>query len=104
MIVGMRVCATMMFGSALLYYVVGPWVVSIHEIPGPEKLIKGWALWGGTGLMVTSGLTAFALQWKTIVKSFGNVRPGAAAVDAAEEARIASIEVPMKWLVIELFR
>ncbi len=100
MIVGMRVCATMMFGSMLLYFIVGPWVVSIHEIPGPEKLIKGWALWGGTGLMVTSGLTAFALQWKTIVKSFGNVRPGAASADAEEEARIASIEVPMKWLMI----
>lgn len=100
MIVGMRVCATMMFGSALLYFIVGPWVVSINEIPSPDKLIKGWALWGGTGLMVTSGLTAFALQWKTIVKSLGNVRPGAAAVDAEEEARIASIEVPMKWLII----
>lgn len=100
MIVGMRVCATMMFGSVLLYFIVGPWVVSIHEIPGPEKLIKGWALWGGTGLMVTSGLTAFALQWKTIVKSFKSVKPGAGATDASEEERIASIEVPMKWLII----
>jgi len=100
MIVGMRVCATMMFGSLLLYFVVGPWVVSIHEIPGPEKLIKGWALWGGTGLMVTSGLTAFALQWKTIAKSFGSFGKSTATGDASEDERIASIEVPMKWLAI----
>jgi len=99
MIVGMRVCATMMFGSALLYFVVGPWAVSIGEVEAP-KLIKGWALWGGTGLMVTSGLTAFALQWKTIARSFGSMRPGASAADASDEERIASIEVPMKWLMI----
>lgn len=99
MIVGMRVCATMMIGSLLLYLVAGPWAISIHEVT-PEKLIKGWALWGGTGLMVTSGLTAFGLQWKTIAKSFGSIRPGASATDAEEEARIASIEVPLKWLVI----
>ncbi len=100
MIVGMRVCATMMFGSVLLYFVFGPWVVNIHEIPEASKLIKGWALWGGTGLMVTSGLTAFALQWKTIARSFGSVKTGAAPTDAAEEKRIASIEVPIKWLLI----
>ncbi len=99
MIVGMRVCATMLVGSILLYFVAGPWAISINEVT-PEKLIKGWALWGGTGLMVTSGLTAFALQWKTIVKSFGNMRPGASSADAEEEARISSIEVPLKWLAI----
>lgn len=100
MIVGMRVCATMMVGSLLLYFGFGPWVVNIHEIPSPDKLIKGWALWGGTGLMVTSGLTAFALQWKTIARSFGSVKPGSAASDTSEEERIANIEVPLKWLII----
>lgn len=99
MIVGMRVCATMMVSSLLLYLVVGPWAVSIHEVT-PDKLIKGWALWGGTGLMVTSGLTAFALQWKTIIKSFSGFRSASSTGEEIEEDRIASIEVPMKWLAI----
>ncbi|MBA3994687.1 MAG: peptide transporter [Cyanobacteria bacterium DS2.3.42] len=100
MIVGMRVCATMLFGSLVLYFIVGPWILSIHEISGPEKLIRGWSIWGGTGVMVTSGLTAFALQWKTILKSFGGFGKGQSQSDLADEERIKSIEVPMKWLII----
>jgi uncharacterized oligopeptide transporter (OPT) family protein len=59
-------------------------------------------------MMVSSGLTAFALQWKTIVRSFTSVKISKNAANnnaAASEddgARLASIEVPMKWLVVGL--
>lgn len=99
MIVGLRVCTSMLAGALLLYFVVGPYIVSINEIPGPEKILK-WSLWGGTGLMVTSGLTAFALQWRTILKAFTGMKGTSKSEDAEEEAKIANIEVPIKWLVI----
>ena len=35
-----------------------------------------WALWGGTATMVFSSLTAFALQWRTIARSFTALRRG----------------------------
>ena len=32
-----------------------------------------WTLWGGVACMVTSGLFSFALQWRSIVRAFGNL-------------------------------
>ncbi|MGC5376500.1 OPT/YSL family transporter, partial [Salmonella enterica] len=57
MIVGLRVCFSMLLGSAILYFVVGPYMLSRGEILEPSKLLK-WSLWTGTALMVSSGLTA----------------------------------------------
>jgi putative OPT family oligopeptide transporter len=103
MIVGLRVSASMLFGSLLLYLFVGPEIINMHgAIPVlPEKILK-WSLWTGTSLMVTSGLTAFALQWKTIVRSFTSVKFGNNGAVSEDSARLAAIEVPMKWLVIGL--
>lgn len=50
--------------------------------------------------MVTSGLTSFALQWKTILKAFTSVKKVGAKETIDEQ--LANIEVPMKWLMIGL--
>jgi OPT family oligopeptide transporter len=109
MIVGMRVSASMLLGSLVLYLIVGPEIVNMQSASPilPEKILK-WSLWTGTALMVSSGLTAFALQWKTIVRSFTSVKIGKNSAnnnannDSDDGARLAAIEVPMKWLVIGL--
>lgn len=96
MIVGLRVCASMFFGSLILYFFVGPYIVNIGEIPSPDKLIKGWALWSGTALLVTSGLTAFALQWRQVLRATHAFKSGQATASAQS---IEEIEVPKIWLV-----
>ncbi len=101
MIVGLRVSASMLFGSLVLYLFVGPEIINMGQIPSPDKLIKGWALWSGTALMVTSGLTAFALQWKTILRSFGSIKL-ASKDDQPMDSRMAEAEVPNSWLIIGL--
>jgi len=100
MIVGIRVCASMLFGSLILYLVIGPHMLQINEIPAPEKLLR-WSLWSGTALMVTTGLTSFALQWKTIVKAFSSIKFGKKAEDTPTQ-KTAEIEVPAAWLLIGL--
>ena len=99
MIIGLRVCVSMFIGSLILYLIFGPYVMGIHEIPGPHKLIGGWALWTGTAIMVTSGLTAFALQWKVIAKSF-DFKKNKQNSDQDNLAKINQIEVPTRWLII----
>lgn len=101
MIVGMRVSLSMMAGSVLLYFVVGPYLVGLDQaamnsgwvvdaagvmtfdaaqksaevtlnIPVRGMLrLTEWSLWGGTAVMVFSSLTALAFQWKTVLRSFG---------------------------------
>ena len=109
MIVGMRVSASMLLGSLILYLIVGPEIINMSSASPilPEKILK-WSLWTGTAMMVSSGLTAFALQWKTIVRSFTSVKISKNSANnnatASEDdgARLAAIEVPMKWLVVGL--
>lgn len=98
MLIGPRVCLSMLAGSVLLYFWIGPSVLGIHEIEAPAKLIK-WSLWTGTSLMVAAALTAFALQWKTILRAFTTFKKTGEGEDAAVDP-LAAIEVPNQWLLI----
>jgi OPT family oligopeptide transporter len=99
MIVGMRVSLSMLISAGLLYLVVGPAMVNAHEIVSPEKILR-WALWGGTAIMVTSGLTAFAVQWKTIARSFAGLKKSKKNNAQATENGSAATEVPAKWFLM----
>lgn len=113
MITGFRVSFSMLLGSALLYFVVAPQIIqidianvgapgyvqSIHmNASGTAFRLIPWALWGGTSLMVVASLTAVALQWKSITRSFRVFRGAGGA--AARPAAYPDIEVPVRWLVI----
>jgi OPT family oligopeptide transporter len=105
MLIGLRVTTSMLFGALALYFYFGPWAINIHQIDNPHGLIKQWALWSGSAIMVSSGLTAFALEWKTILRSFSVLKKSPAAATASGTASAgandhADIEVPMRWLVI----
>jgi OPT family oligopeptide transporter len=100
MIVGMRVSTSMLIGACLLYLVFGPEIVNMGQIPDASKLIKGWGLWPGTALLVASGLTSFALQWKTIVKAFASAK--SATKGAGADDPVSKIEVPGRWLLMGL--
>jgi OPT family oligopeptide transporter len=118
MIVGLRVSLSMLVASALLHFVIAPWLAGVDaqnagaagyvaSIPlvggGAMFHAVRWALWGGTAVMVFTSLTALALQWSTIVRSFSVFRQGASSQPAADVDRaMAKIEVPTSWLVAGL--
>jgi OPT family oligopeptide transporter len=103
MIIGPRVCISMLAGSSILYFIVGPYMVNLHEIAEPKGILK-WALWTGTALMVTSGLTAFGLQWRTILRAFSGLKAtGKSSTSTNPNGSndpLDQVEVPMKWLLI----
>jgi len=99
MLVGMRVSASMLFSAILLYFFFGPNALAQGQISNPHGLIKEWSLWTGSAIMVTSGLTAMALEWRTILRSFSVLKK----VEGQAEVAVvdySDIEVPAKWLVI----
>lgn len=108
MIVGLRVSLSMLGGALLLYLVVGPWVLPqlqafdaagaapVKYVVNNTFAITRWSLWAGTSIMVFSSLTAVALQWKTIVRSFSVLR----GVRSAGPAAGADIEVPLSWFIV----
>lgn len=120
MITGLRVSLSMLAGSLMLYLVVGPKLIALDaanavvegykiSIPviggGTIYHLPRWALWGGTSVMVFASLAVFALQWRTVARSFRWFKKAGATVpaeDAALEATMVRIEVPTAWLVVGL--
>lgn len=85
----------------------GPGVVVTTVAPGDHldarPVITGvrvtrWSLWLGTALLVASGLTSFALGYKTILRAIRNATSG--RDKSASDDALAEIEVPTSWLVI----
>ncbi|MBX9938073.1 MAG: OPT/YSL family transporter [Candidatus Obscuribacterales bacterium] len=97
MLVGLRVSLSMILSALFLYFIVSPELLQAGIISKPSDLIKGWALWTGSAIMVTSGLTAFAIEWKTIVRSFTGLKSDK---QEGESDPLAAIEVPNSWLII----
>jgi uncharacterized oligopeptide transporter (OPT) family protein len=113
MITGLRVSLSMFAGSALLYYIVAPYLVALDAanagvagwMPSFKMSPEGdfnptrWALWGGTAVMVFASLTQVALNWRTVFRAFTIFKKEErdAAHDAAE-----AVEVPNSWLFIGL--
>jgi uncharacterized oligopeptide transporter (OPT) family protein len=115
MFVGLRVSLSMLAGSILLYCFISPWLVAhdahmatilpnyvpsfrLNPETGDFYPIR-WALWGGTSLMVFSSLTAVAVQWRTVRRSFSIFNKGGQASTTDELARI---EVPSSWFLLGL--
>ncbi len=116
-ITGMRVCLSMMLGALLNFVVLVPFIVGLDDWAAEGKHYVGhyeavigeggaieflkitrWSLWLGTSILVASGLTAFALSWRTVLKAFTGARAGV----GGDSAKMAEIEVPTSWMVIGL--
>jgi uncharacterized oligopeptide transporter (OPT) family protein len=103
-IIGLRVAVSMLLGGLLNYGVLAPWMYErgvIQELG--YRGIVAWSLWGGTALMLTSGLLAFAFQWGAIKRVFSGMAgilhrekpgPGDKNLPSPE-----SIEVPPTWFL-----
>jgi hypothetical protein len=84
----------------LTYAVLAPSLVAQGLIAEPSyKAIVAYTVWPGAALLVASGLTSFALGWKSIVRSFSGFgrlfgRGG------GQRHPIDDIECPAAWFPI----
>lgn len=107
MLIGPRVCLSMLFSSSLLYFVVAPWLIAQDAAnAGVEGYVRSigvngdgtmfritvWSLWGGTACMITASLAALALQWRVVARSFN-------IFAAKPSGGSNSLEVPFSWFI-----
>lgn len=93
-IMGFRAAWSMLLGAVINFGVLAPLLYERGIIDSRlgYKHIVAWSVWFGSAMILTSGLLAFAFQWRTVVRAVKSV--GAAfGAGAAEE----SAEVPMLW-------
>lgn len=92
MIIGLRICTSMLLGL-IASWVVAPALLADAGVIAPDARkteILLWVMWPATGLLVAGGLTALALKWRVLVKTFQALR--GSSVDTGD--------FPMRWIVI----
>jgi uncharacterized oligopeptide transporter (OPT) family protein len=90
---------SMLLGGLLTYGVLAPALIATGVVSTVSyKAIVAWTLWPGAALLVASGLTSFALDYRSIARSFtglahifrrNNVTAG--------ESGISAVECPEWW-------
>jgi OPT family oligopeptide transporter len=102
-IIGWRVAWSLMVGASINYLWLAPKMVELGAISA-EKLgyraIVGWSTWAGASLMVTSGLTAFAMQWRTIARALSGVTKIFNKEQSQGDDPLGAIEVPSSWFLL----
>jgi OPT family oligopeptide transporter len=88
---------SLLLGGVLTYAVLAPTLVARGLVTDVSyKAIVAWTLWPGAAILVASGLTSFAFDYKSVVRSFS----GLARVfkrNAGPDTGIAAIECPDWW-------
>ncbi len=92
MIVGMRINASMLLGT-IAGWIVAPYLLIRYGVIGETFTrtdVLFWVMWPATAMMVSGGLTALALRWSILKRTFS--RLSGARADAGT--------FPLRWVVI----
>jgi OPT family oligopeptide transporter len=94
LLVGFRICLAMAIGTAISWFILPRYLFAHGMIEGlTYAQTLRWVMWPATGLMVAGGLTALALKWHLIAKTFQDLRRGTGG-------KTGQREFPMKWVII----
>jgi uncharacterized oligopeptide transporter (OPT) family protein len=89
MLVGLRVNLSMGLGMVISWLIAPPILHSRGILPDiTYGLTLRWVMWPATGLMISGGLTALALRWKLLVKTFTSL----------SSKSVDSSDFPMRWV------
>jgi uncharacterized oligopeptide transporter (OPT) family protein len=91
---------SLLVGGIITYGVLAPWLASQGYIGtlNPDKdnfkeIVK-WTLWPGAAILVSAGLVSFALDYKSLARSFRGL--GRRGANAPQDA-LADVESPGWW-------
>lgn len=92
LIVGLRITLSMALGMAIAWFLLPGYLHGNGWIPAADfNTTLRWVMWPATGLMVSGGLTALALKWKLVAKTFKDLASGKLA---------SGNDFPMRWVVV----
>ncbi|TAH37448.1 MAG: OPT family oligopeptide transporter [Planctomycetota bacterium] len=92
-LVGLRVALSMALGGLILIFAVGPAAIDAGAASSPRTAWREIGVWIGAPIMVSSGVLAFLLQWKTIRRAISGLRGGGGNGGGL----VARTEVPIAW-------
>jgi uncharacterized oligopeptide transporter (OPT) family protein len=98
-LMSLRAGWSMLLGAILTYLVLAPSLFEQGIITTVSyKSIIAWTLWPGAAMLVASGLTSFALDYRSIGRAFSGLLPGGKQVPRVDV--LADLETPASWFPI----
>ncbi|HLA76289.1 MAG TPA: OPT family oligopeptide transporter [Vicinamibacteria bacterium] len=95
-----RTAWSMLLGGLLTYGVLAPTLVERGLVAAVSyKAIVGWTVWPGASILVASGLTSFALDWRSVLRAFSGMAR-AFGVGGSDSHPIDEVECPGSWFPI----
>jgi uncharacterized oligopeptide transporter (OPT) family protein len=89
---------SLLLGGVLTYGVLGPALVAKGIVTTVSyKAIVAWALWPAAAILVSAGLTSFALDYKSIARSFSGLTGLFKKSAPTATEGIAAVECPGWW-------
>lgn len=89
---------SLLLGGALTYGFLAPAMLEAGEIGAVSyKSIVGWTVWPGAALLVAAGLTSFALDWRSVARSFQGLTRLFRRSEPGSEDPIDAVECPGWW-------
>jgi uncharacterized oligopeptide transporter (OPT) family protein len=93
-----RTTWSLLLGACLTYGVLAPSLVAQGLIDTVSyKTIVGWTVWPGAAILVSSGLTSFALDWRSVGRSFSGLTSIFGRKASAAEHATDAVECPIWW-------
>lgn len=90
---------SLLLSALVLYGGLAPWLLDTGVLQAVSyKAIVNWSVWLGAGILVSSGLTSFAFQWKSVSRSVTELFALLRKKKATDEADpMAEVECPPSW-------
>lgn len=93
-----RTAWSLLLGGILTYAYLAPALLERQLITGRSyKEIVAWAVWPGAAILVASGLTSFALDWRSIARAFAGIAEVFGKKRSGERHPIEDVECPGWW-------
>jgi uncharacterized oligopeptide transporter (OPT) family protein len=93
---------SLLLGGVLTYGVLAPALIAKGIVTTVSyKAIVAWTLWPGAAILVASGITSFAIDYKSVARSFtGLARVFGMGNGKSAENGIVAVECPEWWFPI----
>jgi len=93
-----RTAWSVLLGGVMTYAVLAPALVENGLVKTVTyKAIVGWTVWPGASILVASGLTSFALDWRSVARAFTGMAKAFGIGRGGEEHPIEAVECPGWW-------
>jgi uncharacterized oligopeptide transporter (OPT) family protein len=92
MLIGIRVTVSMLVGTFISWTIAPHYLIDVYHIidrPTRNEILR-WVMWPATGMLVAAGLTALALRWRILYRTFKNLTGDSIRTD----------EFPLRWVAI----